>query len=199
MTVQSQTFSDCPFCYFPLNIRMSDSEDTTVVLLVTRLDYTQTWVDRNEAFTWGTTLIRDICQCTNTVWKGDLKTVVPWRASINGFIYKFILVDVPDEVIDSVLTPEHRKRECSVKRLDAREANVGRKQAQARIHENKKRADMLGDVGKLTDLMTELKQMRGTEGPEAKARKFSDEAMSVLSISARICDSQLNKNKPAAD
>ena len=178
---------------------MSDSEDTSVVLLVTRLDYTQTWVDRNDAFTWATVLIRDICQCTNTVWKGELKTVVPWKASINGFIYKFILVDVPDEVIDSVLTPELRKRECSVKRLDAREANAGRKQAMARIHENKKRADMLGDVEKMTDLLKELKQMRGKEGPVAKSRKFSNDAMSVLSISTRICESQLNYNKPAAD
>ena len=78
------------------------------------MDFTASWVDRNDAFHWGTGLVRDICQSTDTVWKGELKTVVPCKASINGFIYKFILVDVPDEVIDSVLTPELRKKGSAV-------------------------------------------------------------------------------------
>lgn len=83
-----------------------------------------------------------------------------------------------------------------MKRMEQREAEAHRKLAQIRTGEVRKRAHQLADVENISSLIHDLKAMRGTGGPEANSRKFSNDATSALNITSRACDAQLNQRKP---
>ena len=191
-----EPFLYCPVWFLYLVITMSEDEEQSCVLVVTRLDCKDTYVSRPEAYEWATAIVRHICQSSGATWQGQLKAAIPLKSVINGFLFKIILIDVPEDMIQSVLIPGLEQRQCTVKRMEHRMAEADRKLAQIRVSEAKKRAHQLGDVETMASLIKDLKDMRGNGGPEAKSRKFGNDAMSALSISARACEAQLNQRKP---
>ena len=169
--------------------------DATCVLLVTRLDYNEKSVSRKAAYEWATELLRDVFLTSEKSFEGELKAVIPLRAVIDGFLFKFILLNVPDDLVFQVLIPGMLKRLCNVQRLDQQFAENDRKRAETRLQEVKKRIQDLGDVEKMESLLHKLSRMRGEGGPEEKQRKFANDAMEVMRTCYRIGASNLKEGK----
>ena len=127
---------------------MCEDEEQCCVLMVTRTDCKDTHVTRPAGYEWAKELIRHICQSTGATWEGQLKAVVPLRSVINGFLFKVILIDVPEELIQRVLVPGMEQRLCTVKRMESQVAEADRKQANMRIAQVKKRVHDLADIEK---------------------------------------------------
>ena len=174
---------------------MYEDEAQSCVLLVTRMDFKEKSITRQAAYEWATDVIRHICDSSGTIWEGQLKASIPLRAVVDGFLFKVILMNVPDDLVSRALIPGMEQRLCTVKRLEQQLAEADRKRADARLAEVKKRVHDLADVGKVESLITELAAMRGTGGPEGKQRKFANDGMSVLSTCVRISASQLDHCK----
>lgn len=105
LLLRLEHFLYCPVWFLALAIKMYEDEQHSVTLMVTRLDCTETWVGRTEAYDWATAIVRHTCQSSGATWKGELKTVIPVKSVVNGFVFKFILIDVPEDIVQSVLRP----------------------------------------------------------------------------------------------
>ena len=127
---------------------MSEDEEKCCVLMVTRMDCNDTHVTRPAAHEWATALIRHICQSTGETLEGQLKAAIPLTSVINGFLFKVILMDVPEELIQRALVPGMQQRQCKVKIMERQIAEADRKRANVRMAQVKKRAHDLADTEK---------------------------------------------------
>ena len=184
-----------------LNTTMRDNAETSCVLLVTRLEYKppEKGTNRKASYEWGTSLFQDIIESSSKTFEGELKTVIPLRIVIRGFLYKFILSNVPDELVMQVLIPGLQQRCCTVHRVDTQLAEHDRKRAEKRLQEVKEQCQEVGDVAQMRGLLTQLAHIRGDGGSPERRQKFANDAMEVARISYRIRGATLKEGTTAAE
>jgi hypothetical protein len=170
-------------------------ESNPVALLVTKLGHNQPKVKRSDALTWGMAMIREIMSESEAKWEGNLKAVIPLTEQVEGFLYKMIFHDVPEELLRSVVIPGMQLMGCNARFEPRAVTAMHRRNMETTIYTVKDRVRDIGNVGPMQTTLTKIMDMRGEGGPEAKRRKCGNEAMSILHTSVKIGAHKLEENK----
>ena len=56
-----------------------------------------------------------ICIAHKVVWEGELKAVLPLRATVAAVVFNAVFIEVPDELMENHITPGLEERDCTVK------------------------------------------------------------------------------------
>jgi hypothetical protein len=170
----------------PAPSRNSSSLDdrNIVALLVTKLGQNKQRVRQSDAFTWATVMLRKIITQADAKWEGTLDTVIPLTEQVDGFLYKMVFEDMPEDLLHNVIIPGMRVMACTA-----------RMEPHAVTAMHRKSVRDIGNVGSMRDTVNTILQMRGNGGPEAKKRKFSSEAMNILYTSVKVGSHKLAENK----
>ena len=123
----------------------TDQDEGSCILMVTVSGQFAEWVSRKEAYIWALRIVRKATQDAGAMWEGDLRTVVPLRATIAGLKLKLIFVGVSESLMSSVLIPAFEK-EGQVKRLTHAEVMLDQSQSKAKALDRSTRAKIIGNV-----------------------------------------------------
>lgn len=176
-----------------------DPLDATCCLQVIRHNYDVEYCSPKEAYSWAQRLVKQIFADSGQAWEGELKTVKQKKRTTNGFMFYFILEEVPRQNIEGVLIPGLKQNDCSVMRVAQEEAAELRKRSVANMQRIRTNQQSIGDVSGLKALVEDLTRMRGDGGPEGKKRKFVNGAMNVLSIAFTVGSQGLAEIRETAE
>ena len=137
---------------------MDHNADTSrCVLLVTKRDHSEGYAKRKDAWTWASKFLRDIVQEDDREWQGELIGAIPVGLTMNGFKYKFILDDVPPEMIEICIIPGLRAKACKVVRVHEEDQSRQWQQAQDR---KKRRSQCVLDIGNTGSLQSTIDELK---------------------------------------
>ena len=97
---------------------MEPSSDFSALVIATGMLSAQT--NRRQAYAWACKIVRDAIMEHGALMEGTLRNAIPLRESIEGMQIKLIFVDVPSEMMHSVIIPAFEKA-GAVQRLNATE------------------------------------------------------------------------------
>ena len=167
-----------------------DEESTTCCLIITKLEQWEQY-SRKEAYAWASMLLRRIVEKDGMCWKGEMKAVIPMGMSVGGSRYKAVLVDVPEEMIETSIIPGLQGQECNVKRMEKDLQDQDRKNSAARFEQIQSRLTQIGNVADMKATIDRLSMLRGDGGTEAKRQRFAQGAMTVLCTSVAVGSAHL--------
>ena len=88
--------------------------------------------NRKQAYAWACKVVRDAMQQKGALMEGTLRNVIPLREGIDGMQLKVIFVDVPAELMSTVIQPAFEDTGV-VQRMDAMSAAQQRRRAQQKL------------------------------------------------------------------
>lgn len=81
----------------------TDQASGTCTLMVTVPGQFEEWVSRTVAYKWAAKIVRKALNDASASWEGELKKVVPLRATIAGTLTKLQFEGVPERLMISVV------------------------------------------------------------------------------------------------
>ena len=91
--------------------------------------------------------------------EGTLRNAIPLRESIEGMQIKLIFVDVPSEMMRTIIVPAFEKA-GAVQMINDKEEAEQRTRAKKKAEESAKRAAAIGDVNEMSKIVHELIEMK---------------------------------------
>ena len=182
---------------------METPSDFSTLVIATGMLSAQT--NRKQAYVWACKIVRDAIMEHGAMTEGTLRNAILLRESIEGMQVKFILVDVPSEMMRTIIVPAFEKAGAVQKLNDTEEAEQ-RIKAKQKAQESAKRVAAIGDVTEMQKLVHELIEMKKKDDDDkevvTKRRKqFADNCISLLDRCTRVGAATLreNQNSKTAD
>ena len=82
---------------------MEQTSDFSALIVTTGMLSAQT--NRKQAYAWACKIVREAIMEHGSMMEGTLRNTIPLRESIDGMQIKLIFVDVPSEMMGTIIVP----------------------------------------------------------------------------------------------
>ena len=176
---------------------MEPTSDFSALIVATGMLNAQT--NRKQAYAWACNIVRDGVMEHGALMEGTLRNAIPLRESIEGMQIKLIFVDVPSEMMRTIIVPAFEKSGV-VQMINEKEEAEQRIRANKKAEESAQRAAAIGDVNEMQKLVHELIQMKKKDDNDNEmvtkgSKRFADNCISLLDRCTRVGAATLRENK----
>ena len=130
--------------------------------------------------------------------EGTLRNAIPFREGIEGMQIKLIFVDVPSELMKTIIVPAFEKI-GAVQLVNSREEEEQRTRAKKKAQDSAQKAAAIGDVQEMSKIVHKLIEMKEQDddnkqdGPRG-SKRFADGCISLLDRCTRVGAANLREN-----
>ena len=176
---------------------MESSSDFSAMIIATGMLSAQT--NRKQAYAWACKIVRDAIMEHGALMEGTLRNAIPLRESIEGMQIKLIFVDVPSEMMRTIIVPAFEKA-GAVQMINDKEEAEQRTRAKKKAEESAQRAAAIGDVNEMSKIVHELIEMKKKDDNDNEvvtkgSKRFADNCISLLDRCTRVGAATLRENK----
>ena len=175
---------------------MDPSSDFSAFVVTTGMLSAKT--SRKEAYAWACKTVREAIMDHGAMMEGTLRNAIPFRESIEGMQIKLIFVDVPSELMKTIIVPAFEKT-GAVQLVNSKEEEEQRTRAKRKAQDSAQRAAAIGDVQEMSNIVHKLIEMKEKDDDNKQdvpkgSKRFADGCISLLDRCTRVGAANLREN-----